>query len=225
LLTIMGSPSRLGLRHRLAIAADAPALVELIRAAYRGTASYERWTSEEHLVRGTRTDERAVLAAIESAGSAMLVVEGEGEGEGEREGQGLGDGQGAGDGHGRRLGDGDEDRRGPVACCRIADRGDGLAHFGMFAVDPACQGAGTGRQLVRWAELAAAELFGAHQIELEVLAQQELLRAWYERLGYAATGETRPFPADPVFAVPMRDDLSLVVLSRKLSVGGGAERV
>jgi ribosomal protein S18 acetylase RimI-like enzyme len=86
----------------------------------------------------------------------------------------------------------------------------------MFAVDPARQGAGTGRQLVRWAELAAAELFGAREIELEVLAQQELLRAWYERLGYAATGEIRPFPADPVFAVPMRDDLSLVVLSRRL---------
>jgi ribosomal protein S18 acetylase RimI-like enzyme len=181
----MGSPSRPGLRRRLAIAADAPALVELIRAAYRGTASYERWTSEEHLVRGTRTDERAVLAAIESAGSAMLLVEG--------------------DGHG------------PVACCRVADRGHGLAYFGMFAVDPARQGAGTGRQVVRWAELAASELFGAREIELEVLAQQELLRAWYERLGYAATGEIRPFPADPVFAVPMRDDLSLVVLSKRLS--------
>jgi ribosomal protein S18 acetylase RimI-like enzyme len=188
----MGSPSRPGLRRRLAIAADAPALVELIRAAYRGTASYERWTSEEHLVRGTRTDERAVLAAIDSAGSAMLLVEGQGQG------QGHGDG------------------RGPVACCRVADRGDGLAYFGMFAVDPARQGAGTGRQVVRWAELAASELFGAREIELEVLAQQELLRAWYERLGYAATGEIRPFPADPVFAVPMRDDLSLVVLSRRL---------
>ena len=193
----MGLTPRTGLRSRLATVADAPALVDLIRAAYRGPASYERWTSEEHLVRGTRTDERAVLAAIESVGSAMLVVEG----------------------------DGDVDGRGPVACCRIADRGDGVAYFGMFAVDPARQGSGTGRQVVRWAELAAAEMFGARVIELEVLAQQELLRAWYERLGYTATGEIRPFPADPVFAVPMRDDLSLVVLSQKLPVGGGAERV
>ncbi len=207
----MGSTPRTGLRSRLATAADAPALVDLIRAAYRGPASYERWTSEEHLVRGTRTDERAVLAAIESVGSAMLVVEGEARarvGEPRRR---------------RRRGDGTA--RAPVACCRIADRGDGLAYFGMFAVDPARQGSGTGRQVVRWAELAAAELFGARVIELEVLAQQELLRAWYERLGYTATGEIRPFPADPVFAVPMRDDLSLVVLSQKLPVGGGAERV
>jgi ribosomal protein S18 acetylase RimI-like enzyme len=186
----MGSRSRTELRWRLATAADAPALVDLIRAAYRGPASYKRWTSEEQLVHGTRTDGRAVLAAIEPAGAEMLLVEG------------------------------DEDSA-PVACCRIADRGDGLAYFGMFAVDPARQGGGTGRRLVGWAEQAAVALFGASEIELEVLTQQELLRAWYERLGYAATGEIRPFPADPVFAVPMRDDLSLVVLSKRLSDGGG----
>jgi ribosomal protein S18 acetylase RimI-like enzyme len=135
-------------------------------------------------VRGTRTDEPAVLAAIESAGSTMLVVEDGGSG--------------------------------PVACCRIADRGHGLAYFGMFAVDPARQGAGTGRRLVGWAEVTATELFGAETLELEVLGQQQQLRGWYERLGYTATGEIRPFPADPVFAVPMRDDLSLVVLSKPL---------
>jgi GNAT superfamily N-acetyltransferase len=171
---------------RLATAADAPALVDLIRAAYRGPASFERWTTEEHLVRGTRTDERAVLAAIESPGSAMLVVQAGGDGE-------------------------------LVACCRIADRDGGLAGFGMFAVDPARQGAGTGRQVLRWAELAAAELFGAHTLELEVLGQQEQLRSWYGRLGYTPTGETRAFPADPVFAAPMRDDLYLVVLTKRLT--------
>jgi ribosomal protein S18 acetylase RimI-like enzyme len=193
-------------RSRLATAADAPALVDLIRAAYRGPASYERWTSEEHLVRGTRTDETAVLAAIESVGSAMLVVESDGIEAGEVEAR---DRDGVG---------------GPVACCRIADCGDGLAYFGMFAVDPSRQGAGTGRRVVRWAESAAAELFGARRLELEVLGQQEQLRGWYERLGYAATGEIRPFPADPVFAVPMRDDLHLVVLAKPLSSDAGALR-
>jgi ribosomal protein S18 acetylase RimI-like enzyme len=186
----MDSLSHTELRWRLATAADAPALVDLIRAAYRGPASYERWTSEEQLVRGTRTDERSVLAAIEPARAEMLVVEGGQDGA-------------------------------PVACCRIADRGDGLAYFGMFAVDPARQGGGTGRRLVGWAEQAAAQRFGASEIELEVLAQQALLRAWYERLGYTASGETRPFPADPVYAVPMRDDLSLIVLTKRLPAAGG----
>jgi ribosomal protein S18 acetylase RimI-like enzyme len=182
----MSLPSRTDLGWRLATTADARALVDLIRAAYRGPASYERWTSEEHLVRGTRTDERAVLAAIEPAGSVMLVVEEDADGE-------------------------------PVACCRIADRGNGLAYFGMFAVDPARQGGGTGRRVLQWAELAAVELFGARTLELEVLGQQQQLCRWYERLGYRPTGETRPFPADPVFAVPMRDDLYLVVLTKRLS--------
>ena len=143
-------------------------------------------------MRGTRTNEPAVRAAIESPGSAMLVV----------------------------VDPDDPSSGGPIACCRIVDRGDGLACFGMFAVEPAHQGSGTGRQVVRWAELAAVERFGARTLELEVLGQQEQLRSWYERLGYGPTGETRPFPADPVFAVPMRDDLYLVVLAKRLAVSG-----
>jgi ribosomal protein S18 acetylase RimI-like enzyme len=169
---------------RQATADDVPALVDVIRAAYRGPESYDRWTSEEHLVGGTRTDEPSVLAAIETPGSVMLVADGP-------------DGR-------------------PLGCCRIVDRGDGLASFGMFAVDPRRQGGGVGRRLVGWAEEAAVALLGARRMELEVLAQQEQLRGWYERLGFAATGETRAFPAHPVYAVPRRDDLYLIVLAKPL---------
>jgi ribosomal protein S18 acetylase RimI-like enzyme len=169
---------------RLATTDDAPALVDLIRAAYRGPASYDRWTSEEHLVGGTRTDLPAVIAAIEAGGSVMLVV------------------------------DGEADR--PAGCCRVVDRGDGLVSFGMFAVDPGRQGGGIGRRIVGWAQDAAVERLRARTMELEVLAQQELLRAWYERLGFAPTGETRAFPAHPEYAVPRRDDLVLIVLAKPL---------
>ena len=172
---------------RLATAADVPALVDLIWAAYRSPASYERWTSEEHLVGGTRTDEPLVLAAIEGEGSAMLIVDGV---------------------------------DGPVGCCRILERGGGLVSFGMFAVDPGRQGRGIGRRLLGWAQEAAVELFGARTMELEVLAQQELLRGWYERLGFAPTGETRTFPSHPEYAVPRRDDLHLIVLSTPLPAAG-----
>ena len=137
-----------------------------------------------------------MLAAIESAGSAMLVFEGD---------------------HGRPAT--------PVACCRIADRGDGLAYFGMFAVDPARQGAGTGRQVVRWGELAAAELFGARVLELEVLAQQGIAARLVRAAWVCGDRRDPAVPADPVFAVPMRDDLYSGRARRRLSVGGGAERV
>ena len=43
------------------------------------------------------------------------------------------------------------------------------------------------------------------------------LLAWYERRGYALTGERRPFPSrDPRFGRPRRDDLEFVVLEKRL---------
>ena len=185
----IGSAGDTEVTWRLASADDVPALVDLIRAAYRGAASHERWTSEEHLVGGTRTDEPSVLAAIEAQRSEMLLVDGP-------------DGR-------------------PIASCRIADRGGGLVSFQTFAVDHARQGSGIGRRLVGWAQDAAADLFGARTMELEVLAQQQALRAWYERLGFAPTGEARPFPSHPVYAVPRRDDLHLIVLAKSLRTSGG----
>jgi ribosomal protein S18 acetylase RimI-like enzyme/ketosteroid isomerase-like protein len=177
---------------RLATADDVGALVDLIRAAYRGPASHERWTSEQHLVGGTRTDARSVRAAIEAERSEMLIVDGA-------------DGR-------------------PVGCARIADRGDGLVSFGMFAVDPGRQGGGIGRRLVRWAQDAAVDRFGGRVMELEALAQQELLRGWYERLGFAPTGETRAFPSHPEYAIPRRDDLYLIVLAKRLQAADHVSR-
>lgn len=78
-----------------------------------------------------------------------------------------------------------------------------------------------GKLAPAWAQDAAADLFGARTMELEVLVQQELLRAWYERLGFAPTGETRPFPSHPVYAVPRRDDLYLIVLAKSLRTSSG----
>jgi ribosomal protein S18 acetylase RimI-like enzyme len=54
---------------RYATPEDAPALVELLQAAYR---SGRGWTSEARLVEGSRTDLEAVLGVL--ARSSMLVV-------------------------------------------------------------------------------------------------------------------------------------------------------
>ena len=59
--------------------------------------------------------------------------------------------------------------------------------------------------------------FGAARIEMTVIAQRDELIAWYERRGYALTGERRPFPAhDPRFGLPRRDDLEFVVMEKAL---------
>jgi ribosomal protein S18 acetylase RimI-like enzyme len=104
-----------------------------------------------------------------------------------------------------------------IACCHVEDRGSNLAYFGTFAVAPTEQGVGLGRRVMAEAERSAFLRFGSAVLELAVLAQQEKLIAWYERLGFSRSGETRPFPADPEFARPLRNDLYFVVLSKNLA--------
>ncbi len=171
----MAEPGR---TWRYATAQDVPALVALLRAAYR---SGQGWTSEARLVEGSRIDAGTLLQVLEK--SPMLVV---------------------------------EDDSKLIACCRLEPGDRGVAHFGMFAVDPAHQAAGLGRWLMGQAARVAAERFGAHTVELRVLVQQTALLAWYERLGFVRTGETQPFPGHPEFARPLRDDLRFAVLRKAL---------
>lgn len=104
----------------------------------------------------------------------------------------------------------------PLACCAVGHR-EGPATFGMFAVSPTAQGRGTGRVLLAAAEAYAVERWGATEMELTVIRQRDALVAWYERRGYARTGETRPFPyGDERFGIPRREDLEFVVLRRTL---------
>jgi ribosomal protein S18 acetylase RimI-like enzyme len=168
---------------RLAVPADAGALVALIRSAYRGETSRAGWTTEADLVSGDRIDAAQVLAMIGGPGSVLIVLDG---------------------------GDG------PTACCQLEDRGAGVAYFGTFAVSPAAQGGGIGRRLMAEAERLAVGRYAATSLEMTVLAQQDKLIAWYERLGFRRTGETRPFPADGKYARPLHDDLYFVVLAKPL---------
>ncbi|GAA1900979.1 GNAT family N-acetyltransferase [Lapillicoccus jejuensis] len=170
---------------RTATDADAPALADLVRRAYRGR---EGWTTESALLDDQRIDEAGVRAKLARPRAVVLVAEQEGT------------------------------VSGLLACCEVEDRGDGVAYFGMFAVEPALQAAGVGRAVLAAAERHAAEAWGATTMEMTVIAQREELIAWYERRGYARTGETRPFPfADMVGGGALRDDLHFVVLARPIA--------
>nr|WP_123670417.1 GNAT family N-acetyltransferase [Actinocorallia herbida] len=103
-----------------------------------------------------------------------------------------------------------------VACCHLERRGDS-AYFGMFAVSPAEQGSGVGRLVLAEAERAAADGWGALEMEMTVITLRAELIAWYERRGYLRTGETRPFPyGDERFGRPRRADLDFSVLVKPL---------
>ena len=106
-----------------------------------------------------------------------------------------------------------------IAGCVLASRvDDGTAYLGMLSVDPGRQAAGLGRRLIDAAEALAVSAFGARRMEMTVIRQRAELIAYYQRRGYAPTGETRPFPLDdPRFGLPKRRDLEFVVLAKTLS--------
>lgn len=105
-----------------------------------------------------------------------------------------------------------------LACCELRRTRPGVGYFGMFAVRPGRTGGGVGRTVMAEAERVAVERFGAASMEMSVIAQRTELIAWYERQGYAHTGETKPFPYGEVkFGAPQRADLHFVVLRKPLT--------
>lgn len=98
-----------------------------------------------------------------------------------------------------------------IGCVQVARAGEDLAYLGMLTVEPTLQASGLGRRLLTAAEAEAVARFGARRMEMTVIRRRAELIAWYERRGYAPTGETRPFPVDPP-----RPELAFVVLEKPL---------
>ena len=103
------------------------------------------------------------------------------------------------------------------ACVRLVDLGDGLAYLGMLTVDPALQGEGLGKRLLAAAEGYAGEVLGARRMEMQVFSRRRELLSFYDRRGFRATGERRPFPYEQApEAGALFDDLEFVVLEKAL---------
>ena len=104
-----------------------------------------------------------------------------------------------------------------TACVHVKRVSDAPAYLGMFAVSPTQQGSGIGKRLLSAAEDHAADTMRVRAIEMTVIRQREELIAFYERRGYARTGEERPFPLDDErFGLPNRRDLSFIVLEKQI---------
>ncbi|HEX3889065.1 MAG TPA: GNAT family N-acetyltransferase [Phenylobacterium sp.] len=92
----------------------------------------------------------------------------------------------------------------------------GVWYLGLLSVRPDRQDRKLGRGLLTSAEDHARER-GARRMRMTVINVRDTLIAWYQRRGYALTGEVRPFPyGDDRFGRPLRDDLSFVVLEKAL---------
>lgn len=111
-----------------------------------------------------------------------------------------------------------EDLEGSLqACVQLQNRGD-HAYLGMLTIRPTLQASGLGRALLASAEHDVRAAWGSSRMVMTVIEQRDELIAWYERRGYARTGEKAAFPyGDPRFGEPKRPDLRFVVLAKDLS--------
>jgi len=104
-----------------------------------------------------------------------------------------------------------------AGCVQLVRVKKGLAYLGLLTVDPDRQAGGLGKTLLNAAELYVAENWQAGTIEMTVIRQRADLIAYYERRGYALTGETRPFPLDdPRYGLPKSQELEFVVLRKDI---------
>ncbi|MDK2747753.1 MAG: GNAT family N-acetyltransferase [Brevundimonas sp.] len=98
-----------------------------------------------------------------------------------------------------------------VGCVQVARVDDARTYLGMLTVEPTLQASGLGRRLLAAAEIEAVTRFAARRMEMTVIHRRAELIAWYQRRGYAPTGETRAFPVDPP-----RPELEFMVLEKGL---------
>ena len=87
----------------------------------------------------------------------------------------------------------------------------------LFAVEPMYQGRGIGKQLLNYAEQTAQQCWTVYHAILSVIATRQELITFYQRRGYRLTGETKPFPLNPLLWTPKVADLTLVVMAKDLA--------
>jgi ribosomal protein S18 acetylase RimI-like enzyme len=156
--------------------ADAPALKDLLEAAYRGDSARQGWNHEADILDDERIGRAELDALLADPAVTILTA---------RDGEAL------------------------IGCVAVTRKNTALAYLGMLCVLPTLQSAGLGRKLLDAAEdLARSENIAA--MEMTVIDSRASLIAWYERRGYAFTGERRPFPV-------LRDPpVTFVVLEKPL---------
>lgn len=154
---------------------DAPALKDLLEAAYRGDSARQGWNHEADILDDERIERDELDALLADPAVTILTAD-----------------QGA-----------------LVGCVAVTRKEARLGYLGMLCVLPTLQSAGLGRRLLDAAEDHARAL-GLAAMEMTVIDSRTSLIAWYERRGYAFTGERRPFPV-------LRDPpVNFVVLEKPL---------
>lgn len=108
-----------------------------------------------------------------------------------------------------------------LGCVGVEAR-EGYGYIGLVTVDPKQQAAGLGRQILAMAERHICDVLRMDRARMTVIIQRVELIAWYERRGYADTGERAAFPyGEPRFGDPTRNDLAFVVMEKRIAPASG----
>ena len=161
---------------------EAQDIAALINSAYRGESSRAGWTTETDILDGVRTTTVDVANMIKSEDAFILV--------------------GA-------L----RDEIVATVCCERQDAyGKNIAHLGMIAVKPTLQNKGHGASMIMAAEAIALREWRVVGFHMAVITLRTSLIEFYERLGYARSGEFKTFPENAPLWQPKVTGLTLEYL-------------
>jgi ribosomal protein S18 acetylase RimI-like enzyme len=167
--------------------ADVPAVVALMNRAYRTEGAAASWCSEADFIAGDRTSDALLRSELQAKPKANFLT--------------------------WRA----PDTGALLGCVSLEPLAGGSWYLSSLATDLDQQQRGLGRTL-----LAAAEAWvgqhGGTGVRMTVVNHKHGLIDWYLRRGYHLTGEIEPFPyGDSRFGMPLRDDLTFVVLAKALA--------
>ncbi len=166
---------------------DVPSVVALMNEAYRSSGASAAWSTETAYISGDRTTEVLLRADLLARPQASLL---------------------------KWVVPADGQMLGSVW---LEPVGHDVWYLGSLAIRPDRQQSGLGTTLLSAAERWVLERGGVC-VRMRVVNVREALIAWYLRRGYRLTGKTAPFPYDDHrFGVPLRDDLSFLVLEKGLA--------
>ncbi len=161
---------------------DAQAIAALINSAYRGESSRAGWTTEADILDGLRTTTQEVASIIKRDDAFILV------------------------------GVLRDEIIATICCERQEAHGRNIAHLGMIAVKPVLQNKGHGTMMIQAAEVMTLREWRVVGFHMAVITLREELIAFYERLGYARSGEFKSFPENAALWQPKVAGLTLEYL-------------
>lgn len=105
-----------------------------------------------------------------------------------------------------------------VVCAWLGEEEDGAGYFGMFAVDPDCQGQGLGKKMLHEA-IRRYQNEGREYIRLAVIRLRHELMAWYNRQGFEYTGRSSEFDPGAGHAPVPLDVMEMPLVSKQVRHG------